>query len=126
MDAEKIADSLVEFLRKIDGVKEVIVAGSFRRRKETVGDLDILVTTSKNSHAMQRLLKYDGIKNVVSQKNGKKFSVSATSRGSAALRLCRRMDVELNCRFRRERSSARPYRMKIKITCYSLHAKPSF
>jgi DNA polymerase (family 10) len=67
VDAEKIADSLVKFLKKIDGVKEVIVAGSFRRRKETVGDLDILVTTSKNSHVMERLLKYDGIKKVISQ-----------------------------------------------------------
>ncbi|GAG76063.1 unnamed protein product, partial [marine sediment metagenome] len=67
VDAEKIADPLVKFLQKIDGVKEVIVAGSFRRRKQTVGDLDILVTISKNSCAMQHLLKYDGIKSVVSQ-----------------------------------------------------------
>lgn len=67
VDASMLADPLVKFLQKISGVKKVVVAGSFRRRKETVGDLDILVTTNKNSHVMQRLLKYDGIKSVVSQ-----------------------------------------------------------
>lgn len=67
IDAEDIARTLVEFLQKINGVKKVIVAGSFRRRKETVGDLDILVTANKNSPVMQRLVKCDEVKSVVSQ-----------------------------------------------------------
>lgn len=67
IDAEKIAQILMEFLQNINGVKKVIVAGSFRRRKETVGDLDILVTANKNSPVMQRLVKCDEVKSVVSQ-----------------------------------------------------------
>lgn len=67
IEAEKIAQVLVEFLQKIDGVKKVMVAGSFRRRKETVGDLDVLVTANKNSPVMQRLVKCDEVKTVVSQ-----------------------------------------------------------
>ncbi|MFW5954532.1 MAG: helix-hairpin-helix domain-containing protein, partial [Guyparkeria sp.] len=43
-DAEAIAEPLAEWLRGIDGVKKVWLAGSYRRGKETVGDLDILVT----------------------------------------------------------------------------------
>ncbi|MEO8098680.1 MAG: DNA polymerase/3'-5' exonuclease PolX [Acidobacteriota bacterium] len=39
-----VADELSEFLLKIDGVDRVTPAGSLRRGKETVGDLDLLVT----------------------------------------------------------------------------------
>jgi len=39
-----LAHALAEGLAKIKGVKTVEIAGSFRRRKETIGDLDLLVT----------------------------------------------------------------------------------
>ena len=38
---------LEKFLKKVNGVKEVTVAGSYRRRRETVGDLDILATCKR-------------------------------------------------------------------------------
>ncbi len=40
-----VAQELVERLRAIPGVKQISAAGSIRRMKETVGDLDILVTS---------------------------------------------------------------------------------
>ncbi len=43
------AEELVALLRAVPGVKEIDVAGSLRRRKDTVRDIDILVTTSKAS-----------------------------------------------------------------------------
>ncbi|GAA0840170.1 DNA polymerase/3'-5' exonuclease PolX [Marinobacter szutsaonensis] len=67
IEAEEIAATLVEYLRKTEGVKDVIVAGSYRRRKETVGDLDILVTTSRNSPVMDRFSDYDEVDEVVSK-----------------------------------------------------------
>ncbi|RJQ82501.1 MAG: hypothetical protein C4519_07805, partial [Desulfobacteraceae bacterium] len=42
--AEQRAQDLVDFLSKARGIEQIAVAGSLRRRKETVGDLDILVT----------------------------------------------------------------------------------
>ncbi|HJV32408.1 MAG TPA: DNA polymerase/3'-5' exonuclease PolX [Patescibacteria group bacterium] len=39
-------------LRKIPGVRHAAAAGSVRRRQETIGDLDFLVTTSKPEAAM--------------------------------------------------------------------------
>ena len=42
--AEDFAEALCTFLRKGPGVRDVAVAGSYRRRKDTVGDLDILAT----------------------------------------------------------------------------------
>jgi DNA polymerase (family 10) len=43
-DAARSLMPLLERLRAVDGVVEAVPAGSFRRRRETVGDLDILVT----------------------------------------------------------------------------------
>ena len=47
IEAEQRARSFVKYLKKAKGIKEITVAGSYRRRKETVGDLDILVTCKK-------------------------------------------------------------------------------
>jgi DNA polymerase (family X) len=45
-DAMAMAEPIVEGLKKIKGVKKVEVAGSLRRKLETVGDLDFLVATT--------------------------------------------------------------------------------
>jgi len=37
-EVEEIAHSLLEHLKKVKGTKDVVIAGSYRRRKETVGD----------------------------------------------------------------------------------------
>ncbi len=59
------AQVLAEFLRQIPGVQRVELAGSLRRRRETVGDLDILVTGSKDSPVMEQLLKYERVREVL-------------------------------------------------------------
>ena len=66
-DAGQIAAPLAAYLRKCPGVKSVDVAGSFRRRKDTVGDLDILVTCSVGSPVMARFAGYDSVKEVLSR-----------------------------------------------------------
>jgi DNA polymerase (family 10) len=63
---EEIAESLTHYLEGIDGVKEVTVAGSYRRRLETVGDLDILVTCRRGAQVMDRFVWYDDVQRVVS------------------------------------------------------------
>ncbi len=47
-----VAERMVAELRAVPGVKHAIVAGSIRRRQETIGDLDILVTTSAPEKVM--------------------------------------------------------------------------
>ena len=66
VDAESVAEPLAAFLREVEGVKEVTLAGSYRRRKETVGDLDILVTCKKGSPVMERFVGHDEVREVVS------------------------------------------------------------
>jgi len=65
--AEEIANSLLNYLKKSKGAKELTVAGSYRRRKETVGDLDILATAEKDSDIMDRFVGYEDTEKVVSK-----------------------------------------------------------
>lgn len=67
VDAEQIAEPLVAHLKKTEGIREVVVAGSYRRRKETVGDLDILVTATRNAPVMDRFASYIDVDEVISQ-----------------------------------------------------------
>ncbi|UCH48461.1 MAG: DNA polymerase/3'-5' exonuclease PolX [Betaproteobacteria bacterium] len=67
--AEDLVAPLVAHLKNCDEVKDVVVAGSYRRRKETVGDLDILVTARKDSTVMDHFTGYDEVKEVVSKGN---------------------------------------------------------
>lgn len=64
--AARYADSLVAYLREVPGVDRIAVAGSFRRGRETVGDLDLLVTAEKGSMVMDRFVAYDEVAKVVS------------------------------------------------------------
>ena len=65
--AEEIADAIVDHLKKVEGVRDVIVAGSYRRKKETVADLDILATCKKDSRVMDAFVHYDIVEKVVAQ-----------------------------------------------------------
>ncbi len=65
--AEEIANSLLNYLKKSEGVRDLIVAGSYRRRKETVGDLDILAATAKDSDIMDRFVEYEDTEKVLSK-----------------------------------------------------------
>ena len=63
--AAQYADTLCAFLRAVPGVRQVEVAGSFRRMRETVGDLDILVTAAVDSPVIQRFTGYDEVARVL-------------------------------------------------------------
>ncbi len=63
--AEQIVTPLFEDLKNVKGVEDIIIAGSFRRRAETVGDVDILVTAEKSSAVMDRFVHYDDVEKVL-------------------------------------------------------------
>jgi DNA polymerase (family X) len=62
--AAQYAEGLLAFLGGLPEVKEAVAAGSFRRMRETVGDLDLLVTTDAPVSVMQQLRGYDEIATV--------------------------------------------------------------
>jgi len=61
-EAEAEAEALVAYLR--NGGR-VVVAGSFRRRRDTVGDLDILVTSKHGPRVGDKLVGYDNVAEVL-------------------------------------------------------------
>lgn len=65
-EVETVADALVQYLRGISGVKRVEMAGSFRRHRETVGDLDILVTARNDSGVVDAFTRFDAVERVIS------------------------------------------------------------
>ena len=67
IEAEEVARPLIAHLQAIDGVNAVEVAGSLRRRQETVGDLDILVTAEPDSPVMDGFIGYQEVGEVVSR-----------------------------------------------------------
>lgn len=80
------ADSIVKKLRKLDFVKHADIAGSLRRRRETVGDIDILVTSSKPEKVMDYFIKMDEIKEVAA-KGGTRSAVILKNGMNADLRV---------------------------------------
>ncbi|HEY7193686.1 MAG TPA: DNA polymerase/3'-5' exonuclease PolX [Gemmatimonadales bacterium] len=64
-EAEAYAQALVSFLKQSGEVEQIDVAGSYRRRKETIGDLDILVTG--RPAAMDRFAAFGDIAQVISR-----------------------------------------------------------
>ncbi len=47
--AEKIGTEIQREIKKIPGVQQCLLAGSLRRRKETVGDIDVIITAKHRS-----------------------------------------------------------------------------
>lgn len=66
LDAEVIARPLLSYLKKCKGVRKVTMAGSFRRCKDTVRDLDILVSAKLDTSIMEHLGNYSEIARVIS------------------------------------------------------------
>jgi len=60
--AEAEAEALVRFLRDRG---RVVVAGSFRRRRDTVGDLDVVVTAKDWAAVGDKLARYENVANVL-------------------------------------------------------------
>jgi DNA polymerase (family 10) len=84
--AGRYAESLVAYLKTAPGVKQVQVAGSYRRARETIGDLDILVTARKGRAVIEHFVAYDEVDSVLS---------SGTTRATVLLRSGLQVDLRV-------------------------------
>lgn len=84
--AEDFAEPLLDYVKGLDGVKQAIIAGSYRRRKETVGDLDILVTSSRGADVTNQFINYEEIDQVISK---------GTTRSTVVLRSGLQVDLRV-------------------------------
>jgi DNA polymerase (family X) len=82
--AAPIAGALVRRLEAVPGVAQALVAGSFRRGRDTVGDLDVLVSSADPAPAIDAFCTYAEVTDVV-----------ARGRTRAAVRLANGLAVDL-------------------------------
>jgi DNA polymerase (family 10) len=66
ISAEKVARSLIEYLERDLTDGKLVVCGSFRRRKETVGDLDVLVVCQDAEPIIKRFANFAQVDRVLS------------------------------------------------------------
>ena len=75
--AEKEADKLAEYLKQYPGIEKITPAGSLRRGRDTVGDLDILVTgkccvkEEDRQKAIEYVAKYPPLMEVIASGDNK-------------------------------------------------------
>ncbi len=65
--AAPIARRIVHAIEKVPGVERVAFAGSLRRGKDTIGDIDILCASTKPADALGAFLKQPGVLQVLSE-----------------------------------------------------------
>src|SRR5437762_2792070 len=66
-EAETQANAIVAHVKDGGGVRQIEVAGSYRRRRETIGDLDILATSGDSARVMDRFVTYGEVAEVISK-----------------------------------------------------------
>ena len=65
--AEQYALPFVEYLRKNRSIQDIQIAGSYRRRKETIGDIDILVTCDDSISVTGDFINYNDVDEVLAK-----------------------------------------------------------
>jgi DNA polymerase (family 10) len=82
--ATQYAESFIAYLKASGGVEQIVAAGSYRRAKETIGDLDLLVTARSGSPVVERFVAYPEVEEVLAHGTTK-----------ASVRLACRLQVDL-------------------------------
>lgn len=76
VDADLVAESLIGFIKSHVEADEVSAAGSVRRRKETCGDVDIVVGTEDGSLISDLISSWNGFQSMISSEEDRVKSVA--------------------------------------------------
>jgi DNA polymerase (family 10) len=63
--ADEIVQDLLVHMRKLPGIRQMEVAGSYRRGRETIGDLDLLVDADDANAVMDHLARFEELATVI-------------------------------------------------------------
>lgn len=74
-EADELAESIRNHMAGCEAVKRLEIAGSYRRGRETVGDLDVLVVASDRQAAMDHFESYPERSQTIARGEEKKISI---------------------------------------------------
>jgi DNA polymerase (family X) len=77
-ETDALVEPLLEYLNDRKSIDRAVAAGSYRRRKETIGDLDIVAVCGDPDRAMEDFVAYDRVEKVVSQGSKKSTVILAS------------------------------------------------
>ncbi len=86
-----VADEFVNALKKLPTVKKISTAGSLRRQKETVRDIDILVISAQPKKVMQAFTSSPSVRDVLAE-------------GQTKASVRTKEDIQVDCRVLEEKS----------------------
>jgi len=81
-----VAESLVEAMRDIPGLKNLTPAGSLRRFRDTIGDIDLIGTADNPEEAIEAFVRLPQVKEIL-EKGSTKASLIITENFQVDLRL---------------------------------------
>ncbi|QDU77045.1 DNA polymerase/3'-5' exonuclease PolX [Bremerella volcania] len=84
--ADKLVQRLREHLESVKGIEKLTFAGSYRRGKETVGDIDILTVAESSTEAMDCLAEFPEMEEVIAR-GDTKMSIRLASNMQVDLRV---------------------------------------
>lgn len=85
-EADQLVKPLLEYMGEAPGIEKLEVAGSYRRRKETVGDIDVLAVCDEAGPVMDHFTGYPGARRVES---------AGETRGTIVLRTGLHVDLRI-------------------------------
>ncbi len=77
--ARELVEKLLQYLRQLPEIQEIQVAGSYRRAKSTVGDLDILVAGENREKIMLHFVENPEVEEIISHGDTKSSVVLNTA-----------------------------------------------
>jgi DNA polymerase (family 10) len=86
LDADQLVRPLIEHLRQCGKIDQIDVAGSYRRRMETVGDIDILVMSDDAETVMKSFQTFPEVERTIA---------AGTTRGTIVLRSGLQVDLRI-------------------------------
>jgi DNA polymerase (family 10) len=92
--AQAVALPLLEALRGLPGIHRIELCGSLRRRKETIKDVDILVSSDEPGPIMDRFVSLPGVVQVIAH-GETKSSVVVSDGGTAGKRVLLNADLRI-------------------------------
>jgi DNA polymerase (family 10) len=63
--AYETCNEIIDYLKKYDKINRISIAGSLRRMKETIGDLDIIASSNTPQNVMDYFIKFPKVKSIL-------------------------------------------------------------